>query len=41
MRGGVSNNIRIPEQESKHILHVDANNLYGYAISNFLPIRGF
>ena len=27
-------------QESKHI-YVDANNLYGYAISRFLPIVRF
>ena len=26
-----------PKQESKHILYFDVNNLYGYAMSNFLP----
>ena len=28
-----------PKQESKLIIHLDANNLYGYAISKFLPIK--
>ena len=28
-----------PKQESKHI--IDANNLYGYAMSKFLPSSGF
>ena len=27
--------------ETKHIIYLDANNLYGYAISNFLPKSGF
>ena len=30
-----------PKQESKHIIYLDANNLYGYAISKFLPTSGF
>ena len=30
-----------PEQESKHIIYLDANNLYGYAKSKFLPTSGF
>ena len=30
-----------PKQESKHIIYLDANNLYGYAMSKFLPISGF
>ena len=30
-----------PKQESKHIIYLDANNLYGYAMSKFLPITGF
>ena len=30
-----------PKQESKHIMYVDANNLYGYATSKFLPTGGF
>ena len=30
-----------PKQESKHIVYLDANNLSGYAISKFLPTRGF
>ena len=30
-----------PKQESKHVIYLDANNLYGYAISKFLPISGF
>ena len=25
-----------PRQESKHIIYLDANNLYGYAMSKFL-----
>ena len=30
-----------PKQESKHIKYLDANNLYGYAMSKFLPTCGF
>ena len=30
-----------PKQESKHIKYLDANNLYGYAMSKFLPTGGF
>ena len=30
-----------PEHESKHIIYLDANNLYGYAMSKFLPTSGF
>ena len=30
-----------PKQDSKHITYLDANNLYGYAISRFLPTSGF
>ena len=26
-----------PRQESKHIIYFDTNNLYGYAMSKFLP----
>ena len=29
------------KQESKHIIYLDANNLYGFAISKFLPTNGF
>ena len=29
------------KQEPKHIIYLDANNLYGYAMSKFLPIIGF
>ena len=29
-----------PKQESKHIVFLDANNLYGYAMSKFLPTSG-
>ena len=28
-----------PKQESKQIIQFDANNLYGYAVSKFLPTR--
>ena len=30
-----------PKQESKHIIYLDANNLYGYTMSKFLPTIGF
>ena len=30
-----------PKQESKHIIYLHANNLYGYAMSKFLPTSGF
>ena len=30
-----------PKQESKHITYLDLNNLYGYAMPNFLPTSGF
>ena len=30
-----------PKQESKHIIYLDTNNLYGYAISKFLPTTEF
>ena len=30
-----------PKQESKYIIYLDANNLYGYAMSKFLPTNGF
>ena len=30
-----------PKQESKHVIYLDANNLYGYAMSKFLPTGGF
>ena len=29
-----------PKQESKYIIYLDANNLYGYEMSNFLATRG-
>ena len=29
------------KQESKYIIYLDTNNLYGYAISMFLPTSGF
>ena len=30
-----------PKQKSKHIIYLDANNLYDYAVSKFLPTSGF
>ena len=30
-----------PKQESKCIIYLDANNIYGYAMSKFLPRSGF
>ena len=30
-----------PKQESKHIIYLDGNNLYGYAMSKFLLTIGF
>ena len=30
-----------PKQESKHILYLDTNNLFGYAMPRFLPTNGF
>ena len=29
------------KQESKHIIYLDENNLYGYAMSKYLTISGF
>ena len=30
-----------PKQKPKHIIYLDANNLYVYAMSRFLPTNGF
>ena len=30
-----------PKQESKHIIYLGENNLYGYVMSKFLPTSGF
>ena len=30
-----------PKQESKHIIYLDPNNSYGYAMSKYLPKSGF
>ena len=30
-----------PQRESKYIIYLDANNLYGYAMSKFVPTSGF
>ena len=30
-----------PEQQSKHVIYLDTNILYGYALSKFLPTSGF
>ena len=29
-----------PKQESKHIIYLDVNNFYGYAVSKLLPASG-
>ena len=30
-----------PKQESKHVIYLHANNLYGYAMSKLLPTNGY
>ena len=30
-----------PKQESKHVIYLDANSLYSFAISKFLPTGRF
>ena len=30
-----------PKEESKHIIYLDANNLYGYVMPEFLPTGEF
>ena len=30
-----------PKEESKHIIYLDVNHWYGYAMSKFLPTNGF
>ena len=30
-----------PKEESKHIIYLDTNNLYGYEMSKFLPTSDF
>ena len=30
-----------PKRKSKHVIYLDANNLYGYAMSKFLPTSEF
>ena len=30
-----------PKQKPNHIIYLDANNLYGYAMSKFLPTSNF
>lgn len=45
-RYGIANNKYLPEQynsnkPSNYLLYLDANNLYGWAMSQFLPIKDF
>ena len=35
---GISNE---PKQESRHVIYLDANNLYGYVMSKFVPTGVF
>jgi hypothetical protein len=30
-----------PSQSSNHVIYLDANNLYGWAMSQALPVHGF
>ena len=30
-----------PKEEAKHIIYLDVNSSYGYAMSKFLPTSGF
>ena len=30
-----------PQQDSKHIIHLDGNDLHGYVMSKFFPTSGF
>jgi len=30
-----------PDEQDKHIMYLDANNLYGWAMSQSLPVSGF
>ena len=45
MRCSKSNNNYLkfydPKQESEHIMYLDSNNLYGYAMSRFFLMCGF
>ena len=44
-RSGTANNMYLksynPKQEAEHIIYLDANNLYGYAMSKSLSTSGF
>ena len=44
-RYGKANNKNLksynPNEKSKHIIYLDTNNLCSYAMSKFLPTRGF
>ena len=30
-----------PQKDLMHLIYLDANNLYGYAMSQYLPVNGF
>ena len=41
MSSKTNNKPYVPKQESKRVIYLDANDLYGYVISKCLPTNGF